>query len=120
MPKRLRDQPAGRKSSLTTTARPASDAGEFRTMKKIKLTGRELAVLRAIDFSTGTPGADLVEFTRLSPEDLVDVINSLLDVGYLECQPAQEHVSEEVIHTTIFEVNPSYALDLREAMVKRY
>jgi DNA-binding MarR family transcriptional regulator len=62
-------------------------------MKQIKLSGRERAVLRAIDFSTGTLGQDLLEHTRLQPEDLVDILNGLMDVGYAEVVPFSEHTS---------------------------
>ena len=85
-------------------------------MKQIKLSGRERAVLRAIDFSTGTLGQDLLEHTRLQPEDLVDILNGLMDVGYAEVVPFSEHTSVETFAASTFEVNPSYALELREAM----
>jgi hypothetical protein len=85
-------------------------------MKQIKLSGRERAVLRAIDFSTGTLGQDLLEHTRLQAEDLVDILNGLMEVGYAEVVPFSEHTSLETFATSTFEVNPSYALELREAM----
>lgn len=89
-------------------------------MKKIKLTGREQAVLKAIDFSTGTPGDEVLLRTRLEVLELVEIVNGLLDAGFIECSPAAEHVAPDSFPSTMFDVNPSYALDLREAMTKRY
>ena len=87
-------------------------------MKKIKLSGRERAVIRAIDFSTGNLGAEILERTHLAPEDLVDVLNGLMTVGYAEMRPYGEVTSVETMRETYFEVNPSYALQLREALAR--
>ena len=87
-------------------------------MKQIKLSGRERTVLRAIDFATGTSGEELLERTKLAPEDLVDVLNGLMTVGYAEMRPYAEHTSIETLRETTFDVNPSYALQLREAMIR--
>jgi len=87
-------------------------------MKKIKLSGRERTVLRAIDFATGTSGEEMLERTKLAPEDLVDVLNGLMTVGYAEMRPYAEHTSIETLRETMFDVNPSYALQLREAMIR--
>ena len=86
-------------------------------MKIIKLSGRERSVLRAIDFSTGTPGEEILERTRLSPEDLVDLLNGLLSAGYAEVVPYAESTTIETVCTSVFEVNPSYVFDLRQAML---
>lgn len=88
-------------------------------MKEIKLTGRERAVLRYIDFAIGTTGADLLEHTRLDPEDLVAVINALMEVGYAQVEPYAETTDEETFREQIFSVNPSYALELKNAMMRR-
>jgi hypothetical protein len=87
-------------------------------MKQIKLSGRERAVLRAIDFSAGTLGEDLLDRTRLEPGDLVDVLNGLITVGYAEIEPYAEHTSLETFRGATFDVNPSYALQLREALIR--
>ena len=89
-------------------------------MRQIKLSGREAAVVKAIDFSTGTSGTEVLEHTRIAREDLVNILNGLMDVGYVECTPMREHVHDDCFEETIFEVNPSYALALREALVKRW
>lgn len=88
-------------------------------MRKIKLSGREASVLRSIDFSTGTLGAEIHERTRIATEDLIDIVNGLLDAGFAQSEPALDRVVAEAFNTTLFEVNSSYALDLREAIKRR-
>ena len=85
-------------------------------MKKIKLSGRERAVLRSIDFATGTSGEDIVTRTNMELEDLVDILNGLMAVGYVEVLPFAETTTAKALSAAMFEVNPSYALDLREAL----
>jgi len=85
-------------------------------MKQIKLSGRERSVLRYIDFATGTPGTELLENTKLEAGELVGVLNGLMTVGYVEMVPYAEETDEATFREVTFEVNPSYALDLREAM----
>jgi hypothetical protein len=88
-------------------------------MKKIKLSGREAAVLRAIDFATGTPGGDIIERTHIELDDLVDIVNGLMDVGYVETNPALQKVAATQLPATIFDVNPAYAHDLKAALLRR-
>ena len=87
-------------------------------MKEIKLSGRERTVLRYIDWATGTLGSELLETTRLEAEDLVAVLNGLLEVGYIETEPYADQTDEATVAQTTFEVNPSYALELRAAMAR--
>jgi len=89
-------------------------------MKQIKLSGRERSVLRALDFSTGNMGEELLEHTRLQAEDLVDVINGLMEAGFMEVAPYAERTCLESFRAAHFEVNPSYALDLRGAMARAW
>ena len=91
----------------------------FLIMKEIKLSGRERAVLRAIDFAVGTSGEDILIRTRIEEQDLVDVLNGLIDTGYAEVVPYAESITIEGFQSVMFEVNPSYALQLREALLKR-
>jgi DNA-binding MarR family transcriptional regulator len=88
-------------------------------MKKIKLSGREIHVIRSIDFSLGTLGGEIMGRTHIERGDLIDILNSLLDVGYIETNPASERVAYDKLEETVFEVNPSYALDLKEATRRR-
>lgn len=85
-------------------------------MKKIKLSGREAAVLRAIGLTAGSTGDEIAARTSIEPPDLVEILNGLMDSGYVECTPAAEHVTLEAMPDTHFEVNPSYALELRETL----
>lgn len=89
-------------------------------MKQIKLSGREAAVVKAIDFSTGTPGAEILERTKLVREDLVDIVNGLMDVGFVECTPMRDNIDNQCLDETVLEVNPSYALALRDALRKTW
>ncbi len=85
-------------------------------MKKIKLSGRETAVLRAIGLTTGSIGEEIAARTSIDPSDLLEILNGLMDSGYVECTPPAEHVTLEAMPGTDFEVNPSYALELRETL----
>ena len=89
-------------------------------MKQIKLTGRERSVLRVLDFSAGNTGEELLESARLEPDDLIDVINSLMGPGYLEMVPYAEEAALETFRSARFDINPSYAQELRAAMAQRY
>ncbi len=89
-------------------------------MKVIKLTGRERTVLRAIDFANGTPGTEILQVSKLSPEDLVDILNGLTEVGFIEPNPYTESITVDDLATHSFDVNPSYALELRKAMQKAW
>lgn len=81
-----------------------------------KLNGREAGLLRAIGFGLGVSGAELKERTQMSDEDLCDVLNTLLDVGYVETSTMKERVSMEELERENFEINPSYATDLKHAL----
>lgn len=85
-------------------------------MKQIKLSGRERAVLRYLDWATGTLGEELAEATRMEPEDLVDVLNALLEAGYVELVPYAAQTDVTHYAKQKFEVNPGYALELKSAM----
>lgn len=89
-------------------------------MKEIKLSGRERAVLRAIDFTTGTTGAELFDRTKIETDELVDILNGLMEVGYVEVVPFADKTDVNAMPDAMFEVNPSYALELREVLNRRY
>lgn len=89
-------------------------------MKQIKLTGRERSVLRVLDFSAGNSGEELLESARLEEDDLVGVLNSLMGPGYLEMMPYAEEATVETFRAARFDINPSYAQELRAAMAQRY
>ena len=89
-------------------------------MKQIKLTGRERSVLRVLDFVAGNTGKELLEGSRLEPDDLVSVLSGLMGPGYLEMSPYAEEATEDTFRTARFDINPSYAQELRAAMAQRY
>lgn len=84
-------------------------------MRKIKLSGREAAVVRCIDYTASTPGLEIRERTHMEIEDLVDVMNGLLDAGFMETMPPSERVAVDKFDTTLFEINPAYSQELRVA-----
>ena len=85
-------------------------------MKHIKLSGREQAVLRAIDYASGSTGDEIQATTHIDSDELADILNGLCDVGYVEVFPYAEHVTTLTCPASRFEVNPSYALELKEAL----
>lgn len=89
-------------------------------MKTIKFSGRELAVIRAIDFATGTVGAEILVRTRLGGEEALEILNGLMDAGFIETNPPRfSQVDAEALHKTIFETNPAYAHELRKAISRK-
>lgn len=88
-------------------------------MKQIKLSGREMAILRSIDYATGSTGDYIRERTAIEGYDVADILNALCEIGYVESFPAIEQVTFLNYAQTRFEINPSYALQLKEAM-RRY
>lgn len=93
-------------------------------MKLIKLSGREAAVLRAVE-NLGSTGAEIHERTQIATADLADVLSALCDAGYLEAYRGEQQLAvldsikaAEVL-TTRFEINPSYALELKKALARR-
>ena len=84
--------------------------------KQIKLSGREMGVLRSIGFGLGVSGAELQERTQIAAEDLCDVMNTLIDIGYVETGSMKERVLLAEFATENFEINPSYSNDLKLAM----
>lgn len=84
--------------------------------REIKLNGRELGVMRTIGFGLGVSGAEIQERTNIEAEDLCDLLNTLLDIGYLETPTMKERVTVEEMPAELFEINPSYAGDLKVAM----
>lgn len=92
----------------------------FQGMRRIKLSGRERAVLKAVGFAEGAEGSDLLEHTQMPLDELVDVLNALLAAGYVENKPYSEQVTNGEMHAVTFEVNPGYIHELREAMSRAW
>ena len=85
-------------------------------MKQIRLSGREALVVRSLGFALAMPGPELVEHSRLSAEVLVDVLNGLMEVGYVECTPYADQTTAETLPETEYEVNSAYAHELKAAL----
>ena len=85
-------------------------------MKQIRLSGREASVIRSIGFALSVTGNELLDHTRLETDDLVDVLNGLMDVGYVECTPYAEHTDAAAMPEAEFEVNSAYAHELKTAL----
>ena len=93
-------------------------------MKVIKLSGREVAVLRAIE-TEGNTGAEIQERTQIDREELTDILNGMSDVGYVEAYkphsnlPTMDPVPYIQVLEYRFEINPSYAQELKKATAHR-
>ena len=92
----------------------------LRRMRRIKLSGRERAVMKAVGFAEGASGAELHEQTQMPPDDLTDVLNALLAAGYVESKPYYEQVGVAQMPGIIFEANPGYVHELRTAMARAW
>jgi hypothetical protein len=88
-------------------------------MRAIKLTGREVTVVRAIGFTEAAIGAEIQDSTRMELEDVTDTLNSLISAGFVESIPYAEEVQMAEMPATAFELNPAYAQELRRAILKR-
>ena len=88
-------------------------------MRAVKLTGREMSVIRAIGFAEAAIGAELQDFTRMELEDLADTLNGLIAAGFVESIPYYEEVQLAEMPATAFEVNPAYAQELNRAIAQR-
>ncbi len=88
-------------------------------MRQIKLTGREMSLVRAMGFTETMLGSEILEVTRMEPDDVGDALNGLIAAGFVETTPYQEEVALADLAVTGFEINPAYASDLRTAMQRR-
>ena len=84
--------------------------------RRIRLTGKEASVVRALLSPEPVPWAELLELTKLSPEDLVDILNGLISTGFVEPIPHAEDVHLESVKDFSFEANPAYAGELKGAI----
>lgn len=75
-----------------------------------------MGVMRTIGFGLGLTGAEIQERTQVDPDDLCDILNTLLDIGYLSTPTMKERIPFLEYATETFEINPSYASDLKVAM----
>ncbi len=85
-------------------------------MRQIKLSGREQAVIKSIDYASGSTGSEIGARTQIDPVDLADLLHALCDIGFLEPTPYTEQITFLNHKDLRFEVNPAYAQDLKAAM----
>ena len=89
-------------------------------MRRIKLSGREFTVVKALGFANAMLGSEALDYTQMQPDDLTDVLNALLAAGYVESKPYREQVTPTEMMTTEFEVNPAYVHELKAAMTRSW
>jgi hypothetical protein len=89
-------------------------------MKQIRLTGRERAVLRGLDNASGSTGEELLEFSRLAPDDLLAVLNSMLSPGYMEMVPYAEEATLGKLPRRPLRHQSLLLAEIRAAMARRY
>ena len=89
-------------------------------MRRIKLSGREHSLLKALGFANAVLGAELQEHTHMEPEDITNTLNALLAAGYVESKPYREQITAAEMSATEFEVNPGYVHELRTAMLRSW
>lgn len=94
------------------------EAANSSSVRTIKLTGREANVIRAIGFTDSMLGAEIQDFVRMELEDVTDTLNSLISAGFVESIPYAEQVQIAEMPVTAFEVNPAYAHQLKEALLR--
>lgn len=94
------------------------EAAIFSSMRHIKLTGREVNVVRAIGFAESMLGAEIQDYTRMQSEDVTDTLNGLISAGFVETIPYTEQVQIAEMPVIAFELNPAYAHQLKEALIR--
>lgn len=85
---------------------------------RVKLTGREASVVRAIEFAESILGADIQDHVRMESEDVTDTLNSLMAAGFVESIPYAEEVQLAEVPVTAFELNPAYTHELKRSLVR--
>jgi len=88
-------------------------------MRRIRLSGREATVVRAIGFAEPMVGSEIQDATRMELEDMGDTLNALIAAGFVESIPYSEQVDLAEVPVTSFEVSPAYARELRDAIRQR-
>ncbi len=89
-------------------------------MRRIKLSGREVAMIRVIGFGIGANGADILESTSYDPEELVGILNGMMNAGFILTDPYLLDLVVEDLAATRFEINAGYAHELRKALPVRF
>ncbi len=85
-------------------------------MRQIKLTGREVSVVKALGFTEAKLGNEIQDYTQMQMDDVADTLNALIAAGFVECVPYAEEVQLAEVPVTSFELNPAYAQELKIAI----
>jgi hypothetical protein len=88
-------------------------------MREVRLSGREVAVVRALGFAESMLGAEILDSTHMELEDASDTLNGLIAAGLVETIPYTEQIDMAEMPATAFEVNPAYVHELRQAIAHR-
>ena len=88
-------------------------------MRQIKLTGREVSIVRAIGFTDSMLGTEIQDFARMDLEDVTDTLNALIAAGFVQSIPYCEAIELAAMPVTTFEVNPAYVHELKQAITRR-
>ena len=89
-------------------------------MRRIKLSGRERSVLKALGFAEAVLGSEIQDHTQMQLDDMTDTLNALLAAGYVESKPYREQITATEMPALGFEVNPGYVHELRTAMLRSW
>lgn len=85
--------------------------------RELNLDGGETSVIKAIGLSGSDVSGD--ELMKRCPElevaELIDTVKGLINLGYVEADPASFYSVDELMRVTLH-VNSGYAKDLREAL----
>ena len=87
-------------------------------MRQIKLTGREVSVIKALGFTESKLGNEIQDYTQMEMDDVTDTLNGLIAAGFVECIPFAEEVQLAETPVTTFELNPAYAQELKLAIYR--
>jgi hypothetical protein len=87
-------------------------------MRQIKLTGREVSVIKALGFTESKLGNEIQDYTQMEMDDVTDTLNGLMAAGFVECIPFAEEVQLAETPVTTFELNPAYAQELKLAIYR--
>ena len=63
-------------------------------------------------------GSEIQDMTRMESEDVNDTLNALIAAGFIESIPYSEDVPLAEMPVTAFEINPAYAHELRQALIR--
>ena len=73
-------------------------------------------MMRSIGFGMGITGSEIQERMALPDDEIVDILNTLMGMGYIETMTMKDRVTLADYATENFEINPSYATEIRLSM----